>query len=334
MSVNSESIYGTSASPFKKLTWGRCTQKAIPGGTRLYLHIFDWPADNKLVVPGFGSEVTKAWTLKGNTPVSFTKKDADYIFDISGVQKQDYATVLVMDIKGKPIVYIEPSIKVPDPVFTDQTIVTISSDIPNAIIHYTLDGSEPTNHSLIITKPIVLNMSATIKAKCFIGQDAITPTATTRLDKVAPRPAKKVKPVGPGLQYAAYEGNWSKLPEFKSLTAVATGTVNNFDMGNKRGKENYGDVFEGLINIPTNGVYIFTISSDDGSKLLIDDSTLIDNDGLHGLVEKRAYIPLAKGYHNIKVLYFNASGGDALQVFWKGPGVEEIEIPDKVLFRR
>jgi alpha-L-fucosidase len=333
-SVNGESIYGTSASPFKKLAWGRCTQKEIPGGTRLYLHIFDWPADNKLVIPGLGSEVTKAWTLKGNTLVSFSKKEADYILDISGVQKQDYATVIVMDIKGKPIVYNEPSINAPNPVFTDQTIVNISSEIPNATIHYTLNGTEPTVRSLTATKPFVLNMSATIKAKCFIGQDAITSSSTTRFDKVTPRPAKKVKPAGPGLTYAAYEGNWSKLPDFKSMSAAATGTDNNFDMGSKRGKENYGDVFDGLINAPTSGIYIFTLSSDDGSKLLIDDSTLIDNDGLHGLVEKRAYVPLSKGYHNIKVLFFQASGGDALQVFWKGPGFEEVEIPDRVLFRK
>ncbi|RQW07490.1 alpha-L-fucosidase, partial [candidate division KSB1 bacterium] len=51
MSVNGESVYGTQASPFKQLDWGRCTQKAIGGDTRLYLHVFDWP-DGKLVVPG------------------------------------------------------------------------------------------------------------------------------------------------------------------------------------------------------------------------------------------------------------------------------------------
>ena len=42
MKVNEESIYGTSASPFEKLDWGRSTQRTIYGGTRLYLHVFDW----------------------------------------------------------------------------------------------------------------------------------------------------------------------------------------------------------------------------------------------------------------------------------------------------
>ena len=40
MKVNGESIYGTSASPFFKLTWGRCTQRVEEDGTTLYLHVF------------------------------------------------------------------------------------------------------------------------------------------------------------------------------------------------------------------------------------------------------------------------------------------------------
>ena len=52
MKVNSESIYGTTASPFFKLTWGRCTTKEHKDGTSLFLHVFDWPKDGQLAVPG------------------------------------------------------------------------------------------------------------------------------------------------------------------------------------------------------------------------------------------------------------------------------------------
>jgi len=51
MQVNGESIYGTTASPFEKPAWGRCTQKRLASGkSRLYLHVFDWPKDGKLAV--------------------------------------------------------------------------------------------------------------------------------------------------------------------------------------------------------------------------------------------------------------------------------------------
>ena len=52
MKVNGEAIYGTTASPFKRLPWGRCTKKLTPDGATLYLHVFNWPADGKLLVPG------------------------------------------------------------------------------------------------------------------------------------------------------------------------------------------------------------------------------------------------------------------------------------------
>jgi alpha-L-fucosidase len=48
MKVNGESIYGTTASPLKtQPAWGRLTKTS----DKLYLHVFDWPKDGKLVVP-------------------------------------------------------------------------------------------------------------------------------------------------------------------------------------------------------------------------------------------------------------------------------------------
>jgi alpha-L-fucosidase len=51
MKVNSESIYGTKASPCSRPAFGRITQKEMGGNATLYLHVFDWPADGNLFVP-------------------------------------------------------------------------------------------------------------------------------------------------------------------------------------------------------------------------------------------------------------------------------------------
>ncbi len=57
MKVNGESIYGSTKSPLAaQPAWGRVTLK----GDTLYLHVFDWPADGKLVVPGLEMEKLKA----------------------------------------------------------------------------------------------------------------------------------------------------------------------------------------------------------------------------------------------------------------------------------
>jgi alpha-L-fucosidase len=59
MAVNSESIYGTSASPIGKPEWGRCTAK----DNKLYLHVFDWPEDGRLEVALPKVNIAKAYLL-------------------------------------------------------------------------------------------------------------------------------------------------------------------------------------------------------------------------------------------------------------------------------
>ena len=54
MKQNSDAIYGTTANPISAVTWGRITAKP----DRLYLHVFDWPADGKLTVPAKTSGAT------------------------------------------------------------------------------------------------------------------------------------------------------------------------------------------------------------------------------------------------------------------------------------
>jgi alpha-L-fucosidase len=54
-----ESIYGTTSSPIGRLAWGRCTAKP----SKLYLHVFDWPRNEHLAVPGVKGKVSKAYLL-------------------------------------------------------------------------------------------------------------------------------------------------------------------------------------------------------------------------------------------------------------------------------
>jgi alpha-L-fucosidase len=63
MAVNAESIHGTQANPFPKTPWGRCTLKTIDGGTRLFLHIFDWPENGRLEVTGLTNPIRMAKLL-------------------------------------------------------------------------------------------------------------------------------------------------------------------------------------------------------------------------------------------------------------------------------
>ncbi len=84
--------------------------------------------------------------------------------------------------------------------------------------------------------------------------------------------------------------------------------------------------FTGMVQVPKTGKYTFSIASDDGSRLYLDDKLLIDNDGLHGMVEKTGAVDLAAGSHPIVVTYFDNGGGDGLEVAWSGPDLPKQKI--------
>jgi alpha-L-fucosidase len=100
MEVNGESVYGTSASPFKRLAWGRCTQK--PG--TLYLHVFNWPGDGRLVVPGLSNEVTKAYLLADQDagPLKTSRAGEDVVVEVPAQALDPIDTVVVLQIAGEP----------------------------------------------------------------------------------------------------------------------------------------------------------------------------------------------------------------------------------------
>jgi alpha-L-fucosidase len=99
MKVNGEAIYGTSASPFKKLPWGRCTQQT----GKLYLHVFDWPKGD-LLVPGLKNRVTKAYLLadasRAALPVAATESGVSVKLPADAPDK--IASVVVLEIEGQP----------------------------------------------------------------------------------------------------------------------------------------------------------------------------------------------------------------------------------------
>jgi len=103
MKTNGESIYATAASPFEKLDWGRCTQKQLPDGkTRLYLHVFNWPQDGRLVVPlGTGSAATARRLADGKSLV-VTAGDNQTTIAVGAEALDKIATVIELDISGPP----------------------------------------------------------------------------------------------------------------------------------------------------------------------------------------------------------------------------------------
>jgi len=132
LKVNGQAIYGTTQSPFRKLSFdGRCTRK----GNTLYLHVFTWPEDG-LKLEGLKTRVLWARALDGGERLAVTEEsqpspESAPILHIARPAKlNDIATVIELRLAGPPVVD-QAALSVVKP-GTDGTIVLRAAD---AIIH-------------------------------------------------------------------------------------------------------------------------------------------------------------------------------------------------------
>jgi alpha-L-fucosidase len=104
MKVNGEAVYATSASPFKRLPWGRCTKKLTADGATLYLHVFNWPADGKLLVPGLKNTVTGARLLADGSALNAEAGPDGVTLTVPANAPDKISSTIVLQLKGEPVI--------------------------------------------------------------------------------------------------------------------------------------------------------------------------------------------------------------------------------------
>ena len=208
-------------------------------------------------------------------------------------------------------------------------------------VRYTIDGTEPTLTSSKMGAQITLSAPAKFTAKQFSNRDRYDKVTTGDFKDGKVWPAiiklKNIKPGG--FHYAYYEGEWDKLPDFKTLKPVKTGiTDTSFNIDKFPRQNNFALLIEGYMEAKEDGYYIFGLDSDDGSKLYLNNQLLIDFDGLHGSGDGKSYIlPLQKGFYPIKIEYFQKDGGRKLDLKYLTPPIklrEPISIPLELQYSR
>jgi hypothetical protein len=119
-----------------------------------------------------------------------------------------------------------------------------------------------------------------------------------------------------GLEGRVYllKKNTQKLPRFgsmKSAGTIYTTTLNVWPQRFDEGFPGITDLFEwfaidytGRFWIQSAGRYRFSLLSDDGSRLSVDNQELIDNDGTHSAAALSASAFLSRGIHTLRVSYY------------------------------
>ena len=101
LEIHGEAIYGTQRNLFKSLPWGTSTTR----GNTIYLHVFNWPTDHTLEVPGLLTHVSKAHLLhdREQTPLKLIGNDTHNLkVDLRGYHPFRYASVIALQCDGPP----------------------------------------------------------------------------------------------------------------------------------------------------------------------------------------------------------------------------------------
>ena len=308
------SIHGEIKSGWKfengKFNW----DISIPANTSATVYIptlnkEDVKEGNKLASNSDNVSFTR-WN--GNLAV-FEIGSGDYSFSSDGVKKKitkGYVSTAVITPKNSTAF------------IGDKIVATIVCKNKDAIIRYTLDGSEPNTSTAIYSKPMEIMTSTTVRAQAFI--DGYNPSIKTRVAYNFVDPNKN------GILWNYYEGDFEKLPDFNELESTANGKIFQFSLEKiDFPSEQFAAQFKSYIEIGKDGEYEFYLTSNDGSKLYIDDKLIVDNDGLHGPKQISGSIYLTKGRHSIRVDYFQNGGNKMIELLFE---TSYQHIPGYILF--
>lgn len=341
--VNGESIRGTRASPFPAghLPWGRCTIKSVGDGrTVLYLHVFDWPTSGPIIVPGIYNEpvARSVYVLGGRTSRSVPVEWAGESIRVMHAERdrRDDVTVLRLAVDGAADVALPPSISAAAKIFINSLTVSITSTRENVQVRWTADGTNPGPDSPVVSveRPIVLSGGTEVRAACFRDGEQVSPVASRTFERVEPRPSVSPGATVPGVLAQVFiwdGGDIQSVAEMDTMFCIEANAQPDFALHRVQPRErHWGVIYQGLIRVPRTAVYEFTTASDDGSRLWIGDTLVVDNDKPHSFKAERGTIALAAGLHPIRVAFFENWGGCDLKVYIRevgGAGGKREELP-------
>jgi alpha-L-fucosidase len=105
MKINSEAIYGTKASPFPYLPWGRATLK----DQKLYLHVTEWPSDGLLKLPLMNKAGKACLLADPQTSLNVVQKDQHIEISLPAEAPDSIVSIVVLEFEGIPEVLPAPS---------------------------------------------------------------------------------------------------------------------------------------------------------------------------------------------------------------------------------
>ncbi len=193
----------------------------------------------------------------------------------------------------------------------DGTSVAAATTVPLGMLasKYTLDGL-----AQFLEKPHEVRKSGRMPNFGLTAEQAVDLATYLLRDAILGDGANNMRA-------AFFEGSWEKLPDFSQLSPYQETELYGLDILAGGRRDGFAAVFETTFVAPVDGEYRFRISSDDGSRLVVDGEPLVVNDGVHPKSTKEANVSLAAGPHSVSIEYFENGGEEVLEVEVQGGGL-------------
>lgn len=203
-----------------------------------------------------------------------------------------------------------------DTAFVQRKDVYIRHRYPQLVVRYTTDGQIPGPDSPLYEGPFELKETTTVRARLFDQAGfARSKVFTQTYAYLYPLSSVAAGPVAPGLRYRYVEGEFSQLPDFETQAITRSGIVEDLRLDRLAPRPDHFAVeYTGFIEVLEEGLYTFSLTSDDGSALYLHDRLLVDNNGSHSKRMRTGRIALKKGLHPIRLRYFEDYDGEYLDL--------------------
>lgn len=191
--------------------------------------------------------------------------------------------------------------------------ITLVINTDTSALHYTTNGTIPTASSAKLTYSLPLSAPTQLRIQSFGHRSDYNKTISGHFiaGKVLAGRGKLKEGIAQGLHYSIFEGDWETLPDYKQLTPVQSGKIQNkLEIKPFNQKTNHAFLIEGNMEVSTEGYYFFIIDSAHEVKVYVGNQLIIDGNGEKSNSKLSYVLPLGKGLHPLRVEVLQKKSGN------------------------
>jgi len=212
----------------------------------------------------------------------------------------------------------------------DSAPLQLRTALPDAVIRYTLDGTEPNAQSPRYDGPMQLPLTdagTVVSARAYAVSGRASPVTSARYRRAHLQSAVAANKLQPGLRQRYVESDVANVAGLDTQAIAREDVATEIGIPEHARELSFGLLFDGYLRVPQDGIYRFTLRSDDGSVLRVGNEVVVDRDGPRSPGDTAGSVALAAGLHPVSLRYFQGGGGRALRLTYSFNGQPAVDVP-------